>query len=157
MVLHGSSTLKWDQTQICRPSGYGDYLLFVLYIWVMSYRSEFLNRGVPFRHRARVYEACIRPVLLYGSETWRLTVGLIAGDDQDNRQEDVEVTRYMAGVRWQDRVATKWGGAEVMWVMWPGRHRWLRASWGGTDWNGLAMWRERERIAPWGERWGWRY
>ena len=32
-----------------------------------------------------------------------------------------------------------------------------RASWGGTDWDGLAMWREGERIAPWGERWGCRY
>ena len=65
--------------------------------------SLLVNRGVPLRHRARVYEACIRPVLLYGSETWPLTVGL----REMIRTTDRRMLRYMAGVRWQDRVPSE--------------------------------------------------
>ena len=65
--------------------------------------SLLVNRGVPLRHRARVYEACIRPVLLYGSETWPLTVGL----QEMIRTTDRRMLRYMAGVRWQDRVPSE--------------------------------------------------
>ena len=36
--MHASSTLKWAQTQLCRPSGYGEYLLFVPYSRVLRYR-----------------------------------------------------------------------------------------------------------------------
>ena len=43
LLLHGSSTLKWAQTQLCRPSGYGDYLLFVPYSRVLRYHS--VNRA----------------------------------------------------------------------------------------------------------------
>ena len=32
-------TLKWTQTQLCRLSDYGDYLLFVPYSRVLRYRS----------------------------------------------------------------------------------------------------------------------
>ena len=38
-LLHGSSTLKWAQTHLCRPSGYGDYRLLVPYNRVLRYRS----------------------------------------------------------------------------------------------------------------------
>ena len=54
-------------------------------------------------HSARVYEACIRPAMMYGSETWPLTdrsKGMI-------RTTDKRMLRYMAGVRWQDRVASE--------------------------------------------------
>ena len=37
--MHGSSTLKWTQTQLCRPSCYWDYLLLLPYSRVLSYRS----------------------------------------------------------------------------------------------------------------------
>ena len=42
-ILGGTIPLKWTKTRLCRPSGYGDYLLFVLYNRVMSYRS--VNRA----------------------------------------------------------------------------------------------------------------
>ena len=34
----GSSSFKWAQTQLCRPSGYGAYWLFVPYSRVLRYR-----------------------------------------------------------------------------------------------------------------------
>ena len=39
MVLHGSSTLKWAQTQLWLPSGYGDNRLLVPFSRVFGYRS----------------------------------------------------------------------------------------------------------------------
>ena len=40
-VLLGSSSFKWAQTHLCRPSGYGygDYWLFVQYSQVLRYRA----------------------------------------------------------------------------------------------------------------------
>ena len=36
--------------------------------------SSFLVKSkIPLKSRANVYEACIIPVLVYGSETWQLT------------------------------------------------------------------------------------
>ena len=37
--MHGSSTLKWAQTQLCRPSGYWVVLFLVLYSRVLRYRA----------------------------------------------------------------------------------------------------------------------
>ena len=42
-LLHGSSTLKWAQTQLCRPSGYGMDLFLVPYSRLLSYCS--VNRA----------------------------------------------------------------------------------------------------------------
>ena len=50
-----------------------------------------------------MYEECTKPVRLYGSETWPLTVSL----QEMIGTADRRMLRYMAGVRWQDRVATK--------------------------------------------------
>ena len=64
--------------------------------------SLLCNRSIPICHRARVYEACIRSTMLYGSETWAVT----------RREEDVVVKcdrrmlRRMCGVQLSDRVAT---------------------------------------------------
>ena len=47
-----------------------------------------------------MYNACIRSVLLYGTETWSITrrqEQFLAGCDR-------RMLRYMAGVRWTDRV-----------------------------------------------------
>ena len=38
--------------------------------------SLLVNRSIPLHHRGRVYEACIRSVMLYGGETWALTARL---------------------------------------------------------------------------------
>ena len=36
-----------------------------------------VNRGILLNHRGKVYEACIRSVILYGGETWALTAKLV--------------------------------------------------------------------------------
>jgi hypothetical protein len=61
-----------------------------------------INKGIPLRYRGKVYEACIRSVLLYGVETWALTKKLedvLIGCDR-------RMLRYMAGVTWRDRVSS---------------------------------------------------
>ena len=61
------------------------------------------NRGFPLKHRNKVYVACVRSVVTYGSETWPLTKKL----------EDLLVKayrrmfRYMAGVSLRDRVTNE--------------------------------------------------
>ena len=32
-----------------------------------------VNGSIPMKNRTRTYQACIRPVLLYGGETWPIT------------------------------------------------------------------------------------
>jgi hypothetical protein len=57
-----------------------------------------INKSIPLRCRGKVYEACIRLVLLYGAETWalikKLEDGLIGCDRR--------MLRYMASVTWRD-------------------------------------------------------
>ena len=72
------------------------------------------NKNIPLKSRGGVYSACIRSVMLYGTETWSIT----------KRQEQVLVScdrrlqRYMAGVRLTDRVSSEevaaWCGLEQL-------------------------------------------
>ena len=62
--------------------------------------SLLVNRSIPLHHRGKVYEACIRSVMLYGGETLALTArleGILLSCDR-------RILRYMAGVTWRDRV-----------------------------------------------------
>ena len=65
--------------------------------------SLFNNRGIPLQHRARVYEACVRSVVLYGSECWALTKKL----EDLIIKSDRRMLRYLAGVSLRDRVASE--------------------------------------------------
>jgi len=57
-----------------------------------------VNRSIDLKTRGGVYEAYVRSVLLYGTETWALTDRLM-----DVLQGcDCKMSRYMAGVKWQD-------------------------------------------------------
>jgi len=53
--------------------------------------------------RGSVYESCVRSVMLDGAETWAVTENL----------EDIlkscyrRILRYMARVRWQDRISSE--------------------------------------------------
>ena len=84
------------------------------------------NRGIPLRHRAKVYAACIRSVMLYGSETWALTKKL----EEVILRSDRRMLRYMAGVSLQDRVASeeilrRCGLGDILKVLKKGRMRWF--------------------------------
>ena len=66
--------------------------------------SNFLtNSEIPLRHRAKVYQACIRSVMPYGSETWALTMKL----DEFILRSDRRMLRYMAGISLPDSVASE--------------------------------------------------
>ena len=88
--------------------------------------SLLLNRGIRLTTRGKVYEACIRSVMLYGAEAWALTdrmAGII-------RTCDRKMLRFMTGVRWQDRVpssevARRCGLEELDAVLRSRRLRWF--------------------------------
>ena len=59
-----------------------------------------VNRGILLHHHGKVYEACIRSVMLYGGETWALPARL----EPILLSCDRRMLSYMAGVTWRDRV-----------------------------------------------------
>ena len=64
--------------------------------------SLLTNRGIPLFNRGKVYDACVRSVLLYGSESWPMTATVLAILTSCDRR----MLRYMAGVAWQDRLSS---------------------------------------------------
>ena len=63
--------------------------------------SLLTDKRTPLRIRRCVYESCIRPVMLYESETWATT----KKDENIIRKCDRRMMRYMTGVKWQDGVS----------------------------------------------------
>ena len=62
-----------------------------------------INRNIPMKKRTRIYQACIRPVLLCGGETWPITKRL----EQLLRSCDLRMLRYMARIRWEDHISNE--------------------------------------------------
>ena len=60
--------------------------------------SLLINKCLPLKNRARVYDACIRSVLLYGAEGWPMTERITSILTSCDRR----MLRYMAGVTWRD-------------------------------------------------------
>ena len=60
------------------------------------------NAGIPLIHRSRVYEACVRSVMLYASETWAMTKKM----EDILIKADRRMLRSMANIRLRDRVAS---------------------------------------------------
>lgn len=88
--------------------------------------SLLTNHSIPLKSRAGVYEACIRSVLLYGSETWAIN----ERHSVILRSCDRKMLRYIAGVRWQDQVgsgevAERCGVKELEVRLRQGRLRWF--------------------------------
>ena len=63
--------------------------------------SLLTNKNIPLRNRAGVYCACVRPVMLYGAETWATTEAI----ERKINSSDQRMLRHMAYVRWEDRVS----------------------------------------------------
>ena len=61
------------------------------------------DKRTPLRIRGSVYESYIRPVMLYGSETWAMT----KKDEDKLRKWYRRMLRYMARVKWQDGVSSE--------------------------------------------------
>ena len=58
--------------------------------------------GLSLKQRGKIYQCCVRPVLLYCCETWELTVS----DEARLRGVEGPMIRMMCGVRLVDRVST---------------------------------------------------
>ena len=83
-------------------------------------------REIPLLSRAAVYDACIRSVLLYSSETWATTKKL----EDEIRRCDRRMLRFMAGVRLRDRVTSaeileRCGLKDILKVLQVRRLRWF--------------------------------
>ena len=60
-----------------------------------------MNKSVPLKACGRVYQACLRPVLCYGSETWAMTKTNLAILER----ADMKMLSWMCRVKWEDRVS----------------------------------------------------
>ena len=60
------------------------------------------KQGLCSKQRGKIYQCCVRPVLLYCCETWELTVA----NEARLRGVDCRMIRMMCGVRLVDRVST---------------------------------------------------
>ena len=65
--------------------------------------SLLVNRAIPLKYRGRVYDACVRSVLLYVSENWPMTDRVQSIVNSCDRR----LLRYMAGVSLRDRVRSE--------------------------------------------------
>ena len=54
---------------------------------------------IPLKYRTRIYEACIRPVLLYGIETWVLNQKLV---ETPVRNEN-KMLRQLVGMKYSEQ------------------------------------------------------
>jgi hypothetical protein len=84
------------------------------------------RRKIPLKHRAMIYEACVRSVLLYGMETWPMTQRVEACIQSCDRR----MLRYMTGVSLRDRVpseevARRCGLPQVVDILRARRLRWF--------------------------------
>ena len=60
------------------------------------------KQGLSLKQRGKMYQCCVRPVLLYCCETWQLT----AADEARLRGVERRMIRMMCGARLVDRVLT---------------------------------------------------
>ena len=87
--------------------------------------SLLVNKSIPLKNMARIYCACVRPVMLYGTETRATTKDIetkICRCDQWR-------LRHMAHARWEDRVTTeevrrRCGVKDIMDILKRNRLRW---------------------------------
>ena len=87
--------------------------------------SLLCNGGIPLKHRAGVYESCVRSVMTYGSESWAMTGKL----ESIVQLCDRRMLRSMARVSLRDRVPssevlTRCGLKDIAVVMKRNRLRW---------------------------------
>ena len=84
------------------------------------------NKSIPLKNRAEIYCACVRPVMLYGAETWPITKVI----QKKISSSDQRMLRHMAHVRWEDRVTNvevrrRCGVRDIIEVLRRSRLRWF--------------------------------
>ena len=73
--------------------------------------SLLVNQKIPLGKRCFIYKACIRPVLLYGSEAWVVTRDI----ERLLKSCENRMLRYMTKIKWEDRITNEelWRMCEV--------------------------------------------
>jgi hypothetical protein len=63
--------------------------------------SIITRKGMSIKVKGRVYDACVRSTLLYGSETWAVKVEQV----QRMERTEMQMVRWMCGTKLADRIA----------------------------------------------------
>ena len=84
------------------------------------------NRHLPLTTRGRVFSACVRSVMLYGSETWATSASTLHRLQRNDRA----MTRWICQVKPEDQVSsdlilTRLGIRDIRDLLRTGRLRWL--------------------------------
>ena len=64
-----------------------------------AFRSAYRKRGRVWRAKGIIYTTCIRPAMLYGSETWATKLEYI----RKMQRSEMRMLRWMAGVSLSER------------------------------------------------------
>ena len=79
------------------------YRIFTAWDKWKELASLLVNKNIPLGRRIDLYCACIRSAMLYGSETWALTEGLVKRLETN----ELRMLRYMTGIKWQDKISNE--------------------------------------------------
>ena len=79
------------------------YRIFTAWNKWKELASLLVNKNIPLGRRIDLYCACIRSAMLYGSETWALTEGLVKRLETN----ELRMLRYMTGIKWQDKISNE--------------------------------------------------
>ena len=66
--------------------------------------NSIMNSKLPLSLKRKVYNQCVLPVLIYGSETWSITKGL----ERKLRSAQRGMERIMLGITWKDKKTASW-------------------------------------------------
>jgi len=96
------------------------------------------GRRFPLKIKGKFFESCVRPALLYGSETWRLRVNEMA----ILRRTERSTGRAMCGVKLMDRTITE----ELMGMLGLPHTVDMLARANGVHWYGHILRRDDDRV-----------
>ena len=67
------------------------------------------NRGIGKRTKIRLFKTLVRPVLLYGCETWKITKTCTKADERKLNCFQCPYLRRILRIRWQQRITNESG------------------------------------------------
>ena len=63
-----------------------------------------IGKGICLRSKGIIYTTCIRPAMLYGSETWPTKIE----DIRKMQRSEMRMLRWMTGVSLSERISNEW-------------------------------------------------
>ena len=85
-----------------------------------------IGKGMSLKSKGIIYTTCIRPAMLYGSETWPTKIDHI----RKMQRSEIRMLRWMTGVNLSERKSNEWVRNmlvidDIAEVMWQNRLRWF--------------------------------